>query len=78
MLKRLSLVLAALWLTGCASLSDQLSTLLTILVAVTFLLAAIGAAVTMMTNNSERRVASGLIALVALIAGVLFVVILVA
>jgi hypothetical protein len=55
-----------------------LSTLLTILVAVTFLLAVVGAAVAMMTNNSDRRVASALIAFVALIAGMLFVVMLVA
>jgi hypothetical protein len=78
MLKRVPLWLTVLWLAGCNSLSTQLSTLLMILVAATFLLAAIGAVVTMVTNNSERRVASALIAFVALIAGVLFVVMLVA
>ena len=83
MLKRLLLCLGILGLAGCTSngntLDPEVALILKLIVAGGFLVGMVAAiAVILIKESSERRVAAGLVALVAVMVGVFFVLVLVA
>ncbi len=83
MVKRMLLCLAMIGLVGCTSNGNQLDPQVALLLKVIVMggfLTAIGAAIAVVAikENSERRVAAGLVALAALLVSVMFVLVLVA
>ncbi len=83
MFKRILFCLAMIGLVGCTSngnqLDPQVSFILKVIVVGGFLAAIVAAiAVVAIKENSERRVAAGLVALAALVVSVFFVLVLVA